>query len=401
MPRLSRIFIIPLLCIFISSFPVQGTYNPFNSMQVKTPSGPASAAIYKKRRAVKQLLEGLRNRNGFPGAVAGVCLEDGASFAVAVGYADRDRKTPMRPGDLLHAGSAGKTFFAALALQLVAQGRLSLDDKILRYLSSENWFAQLPNAKDITVRMLLNHTSGIPEYGESFMRDLVQEPSKPRSPLDAVKSVLGAKPVNAAGAAFSYTDVNYQLLGFVIERVTGRRAYRDIQQRILAPLGLKRIIPADRPRIAGLVPGYAGAKNPFGGDRMLVGGALVLDPRFEWGGGGFVTNAEDLACWLAAFSTGRAFDSRLLPEVLATVEATGLGQGARSGLGIEVEDSPLGKAYGHGGYFPGYFTQAYWYPAKRIAVAVQINTSDESLVKQSLKEMVNELTGAVLTDQVR
>lgn len=353
-------------------------------------------SIKIRRQSVRRVLEDFRTESGFPGAVTGVYYAGGTSFAVAVGYSDREAKTPMKETDLMHGGSVGKTFFAALALQLVAEGHPSFDDKISRYLGKEPWFAGLPNANTITVRMLLNHTSGLAPFGDTFMQDLVASPGKERTPLEAVKSISGAKPLNAAGAAFSYSDINYQLLAFVVEHITGRPAYDDIRRRILKPLGLTRIVPADRPKIPGLIPGYAGAKNPFGGDKMLVNGSLALDPRFEWGGGGFVTNPRDLARWIAYFCEGRAFSPKILPDVLTTVEAEELGKGARSGLGVEVEQTSLGEAYGHGGYFPGYFTQVRWYPRERIAVALQINTSDESLVKRSLKDLLDDLAKAAL-----
>ena len=350
--------------------------------------------IKSRRERVRQVLEDFRATSGFPGGIVGVYYANGSSFAIAVGHSDRERKIPMKETDLLHGGSAGKTFFAALALQLVAERRLALDNKISKYLSGEAWFAGLPNSSTITVRMLLNHTSGLNGYGDSFMSALVESPGKEHSPLEAIKSISGAKPVNAAGAAFFYSDINYQVLAFVIEHVTGRSAYDEIRRRILRPLHLNRIVPADRPKIHGLVPGYAGAKNPFGGDKMLVNGTLTFDPRFEWGGGGFVTNPRDLARWLANFCQGQAFSPKLLPEVLRTVDAPDLGKGSSSGLGVEVEPTPLGDAYGHGGFFPGYFTQVRWYPRERIAVAIQINTSDGTMVNRSLKEVVDSLANA-------
>lgn len=349
-----------------------------------------------RREGVRRVLEDFRTASGFPGAIAGVYYADGTSFAVAVGYSDREAKTPMKQTDLMHGGSVGKTFFAALALQLVAEGRLALDDKISKYLGKEPWFAGLPNANTITVRMLLNHTSGLAPFGEAFMQDLVASPATERSPLEAVKSISGAKPLNAAGAAFSYSDINYQVVAFVTEHVTGKPAYAEIRRRILKPLGLTRIVAADRPKIPGLIPGYAGPKNPFGGDKMLVNGALTFDPRFEWGGGGFVTNPQDLARWIGYFCEGRAFSPKLLPDVLTTVDAPDLGKGSRSGMGIEIEPTALGEAYGHGGFFPGYFTQVRWYPRERIALALQINTSDDSVVKRSLKDVVDELARAAL-----
>ena len=344
---------------------------------------------------LQRILLEFRNKSKFPGAIAGVYFADGSSLAVAVGDANRDAKTPMRKTDLLHAGSAGKTLFAALILQLVAERRLALDDPVKQYLGKDAWFARLPNSQTMTIRMLLNHTSGLPPYGREFMDDLVKFPGKEHSPLDAVKSVMDAKPTNAAGEKFAYTDVNYILLAFVAERVTGKSAYDEIKRRLLRPLGLRRIVPADSAMIPGLAPGYAGASNPFGGDQMMKDGRLVLDPRFEWGGGGFVTNAEDLARWIAAFCLGRAFDARLLPEVFKMVDAPELGRGAQSGLGIESYKSPLGQAYGHGGFFPGYVTAVRWYEKQRMAVALQLNTSDDALIGRPPGEVLDEIVAAL------
>ena len=140
-------------------------------------------------------------------------------------------------------------------LQLVGEGRVALDEKVSRYLGHEPWYSGIPNGETINVRMLLNHTSGIPEYGGDFMTSLIREPGRRRSPLDAVKSVAGAKPLFPAGTAFSYTDVNFQLLQLLAERVTSRPAYSEIRRRLLEPLRLSGIVPADQRSIPGLVPG--------------------------------------------------------------------------------------------------------------------------------------------------
>lgn len=365
-------------------------------MMASFPHLSATASTTQSQRdKVQRILQEFRQQSKFPGVIVGVYFADGSSLAVAAGYANRETKSPLRQSDLLHAGSVGKMLFASLALQLVAEGRLSLDERITKYLGQESWFPKLPNGADITVRMLLNHTSGLPEFGEDFLRELAQSPSKERSPLDGVKSVLGAQPLHTAGTKFTYSDVNYLVLGLVIEHVTGKPAYDEIKRRLLKPLGLRLILPANRPTIPGLVPGYAGAGNPFGGDEIMRDGRLVLDPRFEWAAGGFVANAEDLARWIAAFCQGRAFNPKLLPEVFNGVEATGLGEGARYGLGVVIEDTPLGKAYGHGGFFPGYVTWVRWYPQQRIGVSLQLNTSDDALIARPIRDVLNDLVKAL------
>jgi len=333
----------------------------------------------------------------FPGAVAGAWFADGSTVKVAVGFADRDQRTPMTEGALLHAGSVGKTFFAALALDLVGEGRLALDDKVYRYLGPEPWYAAIPNAEDITVRMLLNHTTGIPEYGGDFMTSLIHDPGLKRSPLDAIKSVAGATPLFAAGTAFGYTDVDFQILQLVMEHVTGKPAYTEIQQRLLGPLRLTRIVPADRRVIPGLVPGYAGKDNFMGFDAVMKNGALIMDPSFEGGGGGFVTNPGDLARWMALFCNGRAFPPSLLSEVMKGVPAGNLdlGQDAQSGLGVEIYQTPLGVAYGHGGFFPGYVSRVLYYPEHGLALAMQFNSSADDAFGKSVRDFFHEAAQAI------
>ena len=351
--------------------------------------------VQSRREKVQKILREFQDKSGFPGAIAGVYFADGTSLAVATGYADRDTKKQMRESDRLHAGSVGKTFFAALALQLVSQRRMSLDEPIAKYLGREPWFQHLPNANAITVRMLLNHTSGLPSYGNKFIQELAQAPSKEHSPLDGIKSILDANAAFPAGTKFSYSDINYLVLGFVIEHITAKRAYDEIKEQLLIPLKLECTVPADGPVVNGLVAGYAGAENPFGGDQIFRDGKLVFDPRFEWAAGGFVSNPEDLARWMAAFCQGRAFSPKLLPEVFKGVDEPESKTGARYGLGIVIDDTPIGKAYGHGGYFPGYITWVRWYPQQKIAVAVQLNTSDDNLIKKSVRDVLDDLAATL------
>src|SRR5262249_37496837 len=155
------------------------------------------------------------------------------------------------PAARMPAGSVGKMFFAALALQLVAQGRLGLDDRVQKHLGTEPWFGRLANGDRITVRMLFNHTSGLPGHSPRFMDGLVKEPARRRGRMDLIQSVLDRKPLFPAGERFSYSDLNYYLLALVTEQVTGKPAVGEIQARLLRPLGLRDTIPADRPDLPG------------------------------------------------------------------------------------------------------------------------------------------------------
>ena len=345
------------------------------AVSAQRPVAAVGTNVLKKEIQLK--LDEWHKAGKFPGATVGVVLPDGESFGLAVGYSDRDSKTPMRPDDRMLAGSTGKTFAAATALQLVKEGKISLDDKVEKYLGSETWFARLPNAKDITVRQLMNHTSGLVryEFKDQFTRDLTASPEKVWKPAELVSYLLDEKAPFEAGKGWDYSDTNYIVLGMIIEKVTGKRFYDEANRRVVTPLKLSNTIPQDSPRIKGLVQGYAGANNPFGGkDAMITDGKFAINPQFEWTGGGWATTSQDLARWAKLMYEGKAFDASLVPVMLDGVPAK-LGRDTKYGLGVIIRPTQAGISYGHSGFFPGYMTDMMYFPDKKIAVAVQVNTS--------------------------
>jgi D-alanyl-D-alanine carboxypeptidase len=337
------------------------------------------------RQALQLKLDEWHKAGSFPGATLGVVLANGdtggESFGLAVGFSDRELKTPMKPRDRMLAGSVGKTFAAATALQLVKKGKIGLDDRIEKYLGREPWFARLPNAKEITVRQLMNHTSGLVryEFKDQFTKDLTVNPEKVWKPAELVAYLLDEKPPFAAGKGWDYSDTNYIVLGMIIEKVTGKRFYDEANTRLLKPLKLADTIPQDGLRLKGVVQGYAGPNNPFGGrDAMIQNGKFAINPQFEWTGGGYASTAEDLARWAKMIYEGKAFSPELLPQVLDGVPAPQLmlgGGETRYGLGVIIRKTRLGIAYGHSGFFPGYMTDMMYFPDHKVAVAVQVNTS--------------------------
>ena len=328
--------------------------------------------------ALQAKLDEWHKAGNFPGATLGVVLADGQSFGLAVGFSDRDAKTPMKPNDRMLAGSVGKTFAAATALQLVKEGKITLDDKIEKYLGGEPWFSRLPNAKEITVRQLMNHTSGLVryEFKEQFTKDLTANPDKTWKPAELVAYLFDEKAPFEAGKGWDYSDTNYIVLGMIIEKVTGKKFYDEANRRLLKPLKLNDTIAQDGPRLKGLVQGYAGPNNPFGGkDAMIHDGKFAINPQFEWTGGGYVSTAQDLARWAKMIYEGKAFSPDLLPQVLEGVSAPMLGRESKYGLGVIIRQTTAGTSYGHSGFFPGYVTDMMYFPEHKVAVAVQVNTS--------------------------
>jgi len=339
----------------------------------------AAQAPLPLRDRVQAYLDEWRTASAFPGASVGIVLPDGAAFAVVSGVSDRAAMTPLAADDLMLAGSTGKTFFAALALQLIDQGRLELDAPISKYLGKESWFPRLPNAKDVTVRHLMTHTSGIARYemDPKFTAALRAQPDKVWRPEEAIAFQLDATPPFAAGQGWDYSDTNYIVLGVVLERVTGKPCYDEIRRRFLEPFGLRRIVPSTARRIAGLVPGYAGPRDPLGlPDEMMVKGELVINPQFEWAGGGFATSALDLARWGRELYAGRALSAAARTMMLDAAVPARLGPETRYGLGVIVRSAgPVGRTYGHSGFFPGYQTELLHVPDLGVSLALQINTS--------------------------
>src|SRR5687767_3058214 len=343
---------------------------------VQAQTGVANKSTLETALQVK--LEEWHKAGNFPGATVGVVLANGESLGLAVGFSDRQTRTPMKPNDRMLAGSVGKTFAAATALQLIKEGKIGLDDKIERYLGREPWFSRLPNARDITVRHLLNHTSGLMryEFKDQFTKDLTANPEKIWKPAELITYLLDEKPPFAAGKGWDYSDTNYIVLGMIIEKVTGRRFYDEANRRLLKPLKLTDTIPQDGLRLKGVVQGYAGPDRKSGGrDAMIQGGKFAINPQFEWTGGGYASTAEDLARWAKMIYEGKAFSPELLPQVVDGVPAPMLGSETLYGLGVIIRKTRLGTAYGHSGFFPGYMTDMMYFPDHKVAVAVQANTS--------------------------
>jgi D-alanyl-D-alanine carboxypeptidase len=361
-------------------------------------SAVSAIQVDRLKSELQQKLNELHAAGQFPGATAGVTLADGRSFGLAVGLSNVEAGRPMQPSDLMLQGSVGKTYVAAVALQLVHEKRLRLDDKIERYLGGEKWFARLPNAREITVRMLMNHTSGLVryEFKEQFTKDLTANPDKRWRPEELVAYILDSAPPFAAGNGWEYSDTNYIVLGMIIERVAKSRYYEQVTQRVLRPLKLTRTLPSDNRVIPGLIQGYAGANNPFGGtDAMIVGGRFVINPQFEWCGGGMASTTEDLARWAKALYEGRAFDRSLLREMLDGVPAK-LGPETKYGLGVIIRPTALGISYGHSGFFPGYITEMIYFPEHKFAVAVQVNTSVPRATGKPLSRFIGDLAAIIV-----
>lgn len=331
-------------------------------------------------RQLAAQLEAYRAATGAPGAVLGMVLPDGRVLAVAAGRSDTARSIAMHPRDRLLMGSVGKTYVAATALQLARDGRLDLDALAARYVGGQGWFDSLQYAERITVRNLMNHTSGLVryEFRPEFTAALSADPDKVWDPREQVRYLHGNPAPFAPGEGWEYSDTNYLVLALVLEAVTGRPIDTEIRERFLVPQGLANTIPSDARVLEGVVQGYAGSQNPFGGqDAMLVDGRMIVNPQFEGAGGGYAASAADAARWGALYFSGQLFGDAMLNQATQGIAARGLGPNTRYGLGMILRDSTVaGPMRGHSGFFPGYVTELRHYPSRCTTVALMVNASN-------------------------
>lgn len=348
-------------------------------------------------RRVQEKLDEFREERKCPGVTLGFVLQTGRGGALASGVSNKATGRAMTPDDRMLLGSIGKTYVAAVLLKLVEEGRVELDTKISRWLGRDEWFSRLPNAHDITLRILMNHTSGIPRYiyTPEFQAAVKAQPHKIWRPEELVSFILDAEPLFPAEQGWSYADTNYILAGMIVERVTGRTYYEELSDRVLRPLGLSDTSPSDRAELAGLVSGYTPEGNVLGLPvEVARDGRYAINPQFEWTGGGLVTMSLDLARWAKLLYGGEVLKSESLRQMLDGVE-TARGSDRTYGLAAMMRPSAHGPVVGHAGYMPGYVSMMAYYLDHDAAVAVQVNT-DVRVDLLALEKLLDDLAEELL-----
>lgn len=336
---------------------------------------------------IQSALDSIRKVADFPGVVFTYIDSEGSVHAFASGMADKENDVSMTINHKLHGGSTGKTVVSAVIMQLVSEGKLSLDDKVSKYLGSNDWYSRLANAEDITIRNLLQHTSGIIryEFKEAFLNDLATDPSRIWKPAELLTYVLDDEPPFAAGEGFTYSDTNYILLGMIIEKITNSTFYEEAEERVLKPLGITSFSPTNTSTISNMAQGYyaegseyaLGFKAPF-----LVDGKAQNNMQFEWTGGGYTYKNSDYARLLKSIYEGEVFDMEALGnDFLNYVEATEIR--GQYGLGVIKYEFPgLGTFIGHSGFFPGYNSAGFYHSDSGQVFTMQINSTNEAQLQR-------------------
>jgi D-alanyl-D-alanine carboxypeptidase len=290
--------------------------------------------------------------DGVPGAIA-LERHDGKESHAASGVADLATQEPISAGDRYRIGSITKGFVSTVLLQLVAERRLSLDDTV------EQWLpGVVPNGAAITVRELMNHTSGLYDYVDApFYLGLLRDPLKTWRPLELVGLAVAHPPVFAPGTSWGYSNTNYVLLGLIVAAVQKRPASLqmaspaiEVYRRIVGPLGLRHTsFPLTDPDIRGPhAHGYLIDAPPEWGLPAILD-TTRLNPSMAWAAGAIVSTLDDVADFHRALFTGRLLDPEQQRELQTTVVAA---PDVGYGLGVFKLQTPCGTAWGHDGGMP-------------------------------------------------
>lgn len=341
-----------------------------------SPAARGAAPRAKLQRAVDALAAA-----GPPGAVA-LVRDDDRTIRVAGGYRNLARRTPMRASDRFRVGSSTKSFVAVAVLQLAGEGKVALDDSV------EHWLPGLvPNGGQITVRHLLNHTSGLSDYApegdETFIRRVLANRRRAWQPRELVAIATAQRPLFAPGARWSYSNTGWILLGLIVEAASGNTLAAELGERIFAPLRLRATSFDTKPRISGRhAHGYSrvGARRRFD--------ISVLNQSWAWAAGAIVSTADDLARFYRALLAGRLLRRGLLGEMKTTVPTPSPVQ--RYGLGLIRTRLPCGVFWGHGGETLGYQSFADSRADGKRQVMIALN-ADQSLLGPRAQRLLERL----------
>jgi D-alanyl-D-alanine carboxypeptidase len=327
------------------------------SLALAVPATAAAVRPADRASTLRQLLEA-EHAAGLPGAYAQV-RDGGRSWPVAAGVADLGTGRPTQPWFEHRIGSITKTFVATALLQLAGEHRLRLDAPIGDYLPEV-----VPGdlGRRVTVRMLLQHTSGIGNYTTALLKteaDLERLRYSTFTPRDLVAIGLGLPPTNAPGAAWSYSNTNYIIAGLLLQRLTGHTVAAEVGRRILRPLSLHgTYFPGSDPYIRGphskaYVPWPDGTLRDFS----------VYGMSWAWAAGELISTPQDLNRFFRALLTGRL----LRPAQLAQMQTTVPMDPARPdlggyGLGLYSVALPCGRYWGHDGGVVGQSTFSFHSP---------------------------------------
>jgi D-alanyl-D-alanine carboxypeptidase len=367
-------------------------------------STPAYAA------ALQTQIPEVMKQNAIPGAIVLIKSGDQGDWSAVYGTQEIGQEIPMSMDDHFRIGSNTKTMTVTVILQLVQEGKLSLDDPISKFRPD------VPNGKNITIAQLAEMRSGLYSYtsSETFNRTLDDDPQKVWTPDELLAIAFKKPPLFPPGSQYDYSNTNLVLLGTVIEELTGMTASEAFQQRIFEPLGLTQtsLPEADDAAIPDPHPqGYQFGTNVEDIDSYAVPPAQLPDaldgtllpinntdanPSWAWTAGGGISTADELATYVEAMVGGGLTDAEITKQRLDSIQPIAPGSPVGYGLGL-VEFAK--NLYGHDGQIPGFSSFMAYDPVADNTIIIGLNLSASPVNGENAavvigKVVISELYGA-------
>ncbi|WP_052507585.1 serine hydrolase domain-containing protein [Desulfonatronovibrio magnus] len=317
--------------------------------------GGSGSSHDETRQKVNDALDKVMVDNNIPGLVAKTSLHNDGPWTVVKGVANTATNEWTTAEHKFRVASVTKTFTAVMVLILADRGELGLDDTVGNYLLN------VPNGDQITVRMLLNHTSGIRDEdpdGE-LRRALREEPLRKWTPWEVFNTYTGGKPQGSPGMEYEYSNAGYVLAGILIEEIAGKTVQEFLEESITGPLELNNTYFPEGPTIREPhAHGYDGDKD-----------VTHSDLSWDFTAGAMVSSAGDLYKWARAFSLGYLLSPEMFAEQKRWIELPkGRGE-IKGGLGMVN----LFGWLGHSGGNIGWLANMYYQPEQDAALVVLMN----------------------------
>ncbi|MCE6998005.1 beta-lactamase family protein [Saccharothrix sp. S26] len=330
------------------------------------------------RQVVQRALDDMA-RTGAQGVQARV-TDGRREFTARSGTARVDSPRPVPTDGRFRVGSITKTFVSTVVLQLVGEGKVELDAPVQRYLPG-----LLPQGDRITVRQVLQHTSGLYNYTSALPLDpdgLLTIRYRTWTPAELV-ALSTARPLDfEPGTRWSYSNTNYVVAGMLVEKVTGKPYEAAVTQRVLRPLGLRSTsVPGTRADIAG--PHAHGYIRAAGG----VVDITEMNPSVAYAAGEMISTTADLDRFVDALLDGRLLRPAQQAELTSTLPITG-----GYALGIEAQQLPCGvTVWGHSGGIPGYASLMLSTADTKTRLTVSVTSAPDPGPITGYEELVNEV----------
>jgi D-alanyl-D-alanine carboxypeptidase len=381
---MKKILMLALIPIFAQSL--------FGQMPENCKQAVAFNSAYSKSKMLDSILKHYTD-NILPGVSVAVYSEAEGWWLGAQGYADLEKKLPMTNCHLQYLQSVSKSYMAVEILQLKEQGKIDLDAPMTKYLPSK-YSKYIKNASSVTIRMLLNHTSGVPEYNEApaFVSKVILHPLQNFSSEDCLKGINGMDFQFAPGSKYKYTNTNYLLLSLIGDAITGDHA-AYIKKNIFKPLGLNNsYYGKDLNYLKGLLlpqsywdvfnNGVAINATPF--QQMTV--------ACSKGDDGIVSTTTDAVKYLKGLMEGKLLNEASMKDLMEFVKDEKGNK--RYSMGMIYFDLGGLPAYGHGGGGIGAGCGLLYIPSHKVYVFMATNVG--CFIDSKLSAKAGEMRDAIL-----